>query len=310
MRKIFYPRETFAEGDELKPDCWIKVVNPTREDIEYLTEDLGIPEEFIADIADSEERPHNDEEENWELTVIRIPIHMGETAAGSYTTVPIGVLYSKEKKLLVSVSYHRSELMTDFIRHNRRKGNSAQTDVDFIFRLIYSSAVWYLKYLKRISTQLMEHEEALETSIRNEDLLNLMKIQRSLVYFSTSIKGNEAVVVKLKAMHRAKDYDEELAEDMSIELNQAYTTVNIYTEILTGTMDAFASVISNNVNTIMKRMTSVTILLTLPTLIASLYGMNVPLGVEDKPWAFGMIILLSIALSIGLFFLLRRIKWF
>ena len=310
MRRIFYPKETFAEGDELKADSWIKVVNPTRDDIEYLTEDLLIPEEFIADIADSEERPHNDEEDGWELTVIRIPIHSGESSAGSYTTVPIGILYSKERHLIVTVSYHRSELMTDFIRHNRRKGNCAYTDVDFIFRLIYSSSVWYLKYLKRIATQLMEHEEALETSIRNEDLLNLMKIQRSLVYFSTSIKGNEAVVVKLKAMHRAKDYDEELAEDMSIELTQAYTTVNIYTEILTGPMDAFASVISNNVNTIMKRMTGVTILLTLPTLIASIFGMNVPLGLEEKPWALGFIILISLLLSIGLFFLLRKIKWF
>ena len=156
----------------------------------------------------------------------------------------------------------------------------------------------------------MEAEEALESSIRNEDLLQLMKLQKCLVYFSTSIRGNEAVINKLQGSRRSIGYDEDLAEDVSIELKQAYNTVTIHAEILTGTMDAFASVISNNVNTIMKRMTSVSILLTLPTLIASLYGMNVPNGIEQSPIAFWGLVVISVVISVGTFFLLKRIKWF
>ena len=184
------------------------------------------------------------------------------------------------------------------------------SETDFIFRLVHSSAVWFLKYLKQISSLIMEAEEALESSVRNEDLLQLMKLQKCLVYFSTSIRGNEAVINKLQGSRRSIGYDEDLAEDVSIELKQAYNTVTIHAEILTGTMDAFASVISNNVNTIMKRMTSVSILLMLPTLIASLYGMNVPNGLEHSPIAFWGLVVIAVVISVGAFFLLKRIKWF
>ena len=156
-----------------------------------------------------------------------------------------------------------------------------------------------------------EQTERLEKSIRNEDLLQLMKLQKTLVYFNTSIRGNEVMIGRLKNIFQDTNYlDLELLEDVVIELKQAYNTVNIYSDILTGTMDAFASTISNNVNAIMKRMTSLSITLMIPTLIASFYGMNVDIHLESFPHAFIFIILLSAILSAVTFVWFRRIKWF
>lgn len=151
----------------------------------------------------------------------------------------------------------------------------------------------------------------MERSIRNEDLLKLMKLQKTLVYFNTSIRGNEVMIAKLQTIFQEKNYrNRDLVEDVVIELKQAYNTVNIYSDILTGTMDAFASVISNNVNTIMKRMTSISIILMVPTLIASFYGMNVDIHINALPYAFSLIILTSIILSASAFVIFRKIKWF
>ena len=174
-----------------------------------------------------------------------------------------------------------------------------------------ASAVWFLKYLKQINNDVTAAEKELEKSIRNEDLLRLMKLQKTLVYFNTSIRGNEVMIGKLQSIFQEKDYQNpDLVEDVVIELKQAYNTVNIYSDILTGTMDAFASIISNNVNTIMKRMTSISIILMVPTLIASFYGMNVDVHVDELPHAFSLIILISIMLSAMAFVIFKKIKWF
>ena len=194
---------------------------------------------------------------------------------------------------------------------SRRKGIVVNNKLDLILRMIYSSAVWFLKYLKQINNDVANAEKELEKSIRNEDLLRLMKLQKTLVYFNTSIRGNEVMIGRLKNIFQDTDYlDMELLEDVIIELKQAYNTVNIYSDILTGTMDAFASIISNNVNAIMKRMTSLSITLMIPTLIASFYGMNVDIHLEGFPYAFIFIILISVILSAGTFIWFRKIKWF
>jgi magnesium transporter len=178
-------------------------------------------------------------------------------------------------------------------------------------RLIYSSAVWFLKYLKQINLDINAAEKELERSIRNEDLLRLMRLQKTLVYFNTSIRGNEVMIGKLQTIFQETGFlDKELVDDVITELKQALNTVNIYSDILTGTMDAFASIISNNVNAIMKRMTSVSITLMLPTLIASFYGMNVDVHIDEMPHAFAIIVLFSIALSALSFVIFRKIKWF
>ena len=214
-------------------------------------------------------------------------------------------------EIIVSVCYYKSELIDDFIRYTRRKELVIRTKFDLILRIIHSSAVWFLKYLKQVNNEVRMAEKELEKSIRNEDLLRLMKLEKSMVYFNTSIRGNEVMLTKLQSIFQGPDYvDKELLEDVETELRQAHITVNIYSDILTGTMNAFASIITNNVNTIMKRMTSISILLMVPTLIASFYGMNVITYAEDLRFGFIGIILLALALSAAAFIIFRKIRWF
>ena len=270
MKTFLYCEAGFVEKDQWLPNSWVNVECPTPEDIQYLLNQFHVPESFLSDIADTDERPRIEYEGNWLLTILRIPVQSKESGI-PFTTVPIGI----------------------------------------ILRLIHSSAVWFLKYLKQINNEVARAEKALEKSIRNEDLLRLMKLEKSMVYFNTSIRGNEVMLSKLQSIFQEPMYmDAELLEDVETELKQAHLTVNIYSDILTGTMDAFASIISNNVNTIMKRMTSISIILMVPTLIASFYGMNVVNYIEDAPHGLIAIVLLSITLSALAFFIFRKIKWF
>ena len=309
MRTYLYCEAGFVEKAQWLPNCWVNVVCPDATDFEFLTQELKVPESFLNDIADTDERPRTEAEGDWLLTILRIPVQDDKQNGIPFSTVPIGIITNGE--VIVSVCYQHTQLIPDFIEHTRRKGVVVRNKLDLIFRIIYSSAVWFLKYLKQINNDVSAAEKELERSIRNEDLLRLMKLQKTLVYFNTSIRGNEIMIGKLTTIFQDTDYlDKELVEDVIIELKQAYNTVNIYSDILTGTMDAFASIISNNVNTIMKRMTSISIILMVPTLIASFYGMNVDVHIEQVPHAFALIVVCSVALSSLAFVIFRKIKWF
>lgn len=308
MRTYLYSEAGFVEKPQWMPNSWVNVECPDADDFKFLAQELKVPESFLNDIADTDERPRTETEGNWLLTILRIPIP-NEQRGLPYTTVPIGIITNNE--IIVSVCYYHTEMLPDFIEHTRRKGIEVRNKLDLIFRLIYSSAVWFLKYLKQINLDISAAEKELERSIRNEDLLRLMQLQKTLVYFNTSIRGNEVMIGKLRSIFQDTDYlDEDLVEDVIIELKQAFNTVNIYSDILTGTMDAFASIISNNVNVIMKRMTSLSITLMIPTLIASFYGMNVDVHIEKVPHAFALIVLASVVLSTLAFVTFRKIKWF
>lgn len=308
MRKYLYSENGFVEKPVWAPNCWVNVECPDNNDFQFLTRELNVPESFLEDIADADERPRTETEGNWLLTILRIPMQSSDPQI-PFITVPIGIITNND--IIVSVCYYHTELLPDFIQHTRRKGITVNNKLDLILRLIYSSAVWFLKYLKQINNEVANAEKELEKSIRNEDLLRLMKLQKTLVYFDTSIRGNEVLIGRLKNIFQNTGMlDMELLDDAVIELRQAYNTVNIYSDILTGTMDAFASIISNNVNDIMKRMTSLSITLMIPTVIASFYGMNVDIHLDAFPHAFLLIVLLSAALSAGTFVWFRRIKWF
>jgi hypothetical protein len=293
--------------EQYTPKCWINIEFPDEDDLHFLTEDLGVPSEFLADIADVDERPRTEKEDDWQLTILRIPLESNIQGL-PYMTVPVGVITGKETT--ITVCYRKSQLIPDFISHIRRKSISITSQADFITRMIYSSAVWFLKYLKLIYLEINRAEKELEESVRNEDLMRIMRLQKSLVYFSTSIRGNEAMLGRLRTATRAGEIDPDLVEDVSIELRQAYNTINIYTDICNSTMDALGSIISNNVNTIMKRMTSLQIVLTIPTMIASFYGMNVDVYIAGWHYSFVAIMIISVIISAIAFVLFKRIKWF
>ncbi len=310
MRKYLYAEKTgFAEKTQWIPNSWVNVETPDINDIQYLIQELHVPESFLSDIEDTDERPRIDYEGNWLLTILRIPI-ISKDETIPFSTVPIGIMTNDE--VIVTVCYFKTEVISDFIRYTQRKQLMVQNKYELIMRLIHSSAVWFLKYLKKINNEITQAENALAKSIRNEDLLRLMNLQKSLVFFNTSIRGNEVMLTKLQSIFKEPVYhiDNDLIEDVDTELKQAHNTVNIYSDILTGTMDAFASVISNNVNTIMKRMTSISIILMVPTLIASFYGMNVVNYWEEWDYGFLVIVVGAVALSALAFYIFRKIRWF
>ena len=307
MRTYLSLEAGLSQLEEYTPKCWINIEFPDEDDLHFLTEDLGVPSEFLADIADVDERPRTEKEDDWQLTILRIPLESNIQDL-PYMTVPVGVITGKETT--ITVCYRKSQLIPDFISHIRRKSISITSQADFITRMIYSSAVWFLKYLKLIYLEINRAEKELEESVRNEDLMRIMRLQKSLVYFSTSIRGNEAMLGRLRTATRAGEIDPDLVEDVSIELRQAYNTINIYTDICNSTMDALGSIISNNVNTIMKRMTSLQIVLTIPTMIASFYGMNVDVYIAEWHYSFIAIMIISVIISAIAFVLFKRIKWF
>jgi magnesium transporter len=221
--------------------------------------------------------------------------------------MPLGILTSGEK--FITICYHNAEMIEDFIHFSRRKSFQQKSANDLILHLMISSSVWFMKYLKRLNVEIKDAENNLQKSIRNEELLEMMRIERTLVYFITSLRGNELLLQKFKSTlpKSPKPFDEDLLEDVEIEMQQARTTANVHSDILTGMMDAFASVISNNLNVVMKRLTSISIVLMFPTLIASFFGMNLEKSSEIWTFQFFAVIVASLILSaIGVWFFRRR----
>lgn len=307
--KAFYKNNNgLIQSKEWVPNCWINVECPTADEKKYLLEELKVPEEFYNDIEDIDERPRIEFEDGWTLIIIRIPVSTNNVKL-PFNTIPVGIVFKEE--ICVTISFYKTEMLTDFVIYTRRKNMDIKDNFDLVLKLLLSSSVWYLKYLKQVNQKIKLAEDNLEKSIKNEELQALLQIEKCLVFFMTSLKGNDILLHKIKNVKSQRDsYDSDLLEDVEIELRQAQETTNIYSNILTGMMDAYASVISNNLNAIMKQMTSISIILMIPTVIASLYGMNVPNNLENNKYGLPIVILVSVLLSMSGVFLFKRKRWF
>lgn len=293
---------------EWEPYCWVNIENPTNEEKRYLLDELGVPDAFYNDIEDVDERPRIEYENGWFFILMRVPYKNTDLKI-PYSTVPLGIIFKDE--VFVSISFYRCEVVPDFIQFSVRKGIIIKDHFDQVLRIMLSSSVWFLKYLKQINNDIKEAEEQLERSIRNEELQDLLRIEKSLVFFTTSLKGNDILLHRIKNLRSYRDtYNPELLEDVEIELRQAQETTSVYSDILSGMMDAYASVISNNLNIVMKRLTSISIVLMIPTLIASFYGMNVPNNLESHTWAFSGIVIASLSISVIALLIFMRKKWY
>ena len=290
------------------PNCWINIECPTKAEKKYLLDELEIPEAFYNDIEDLDERPRIEIENGWTLIILRIPVKSKDVKL-PFQTIPVGIVFKGE--VCVTISFQQTEMLTDFVAYTKRKRIDIKDNFDLVLKLLLSSSVWYLKYLKQVNQKIKLAEDNLEKSIKNEELQALLQIEKCLVFFMTSLKGNDILLHRIRNIKSQREsFDPELLEDVEIELRQAQETTNIYSDILTGTMDAYASVISNNMNIIMKQMTSISIILMIPTLIASLYGMNVPNNLENNPYGIWIVILISFLFSLFGVLLFKRKRWF
>lgn len=305
--KAFYKNDNgLISIKDWQPNCWINIENPTEDEKNYILNELQIPEAFFNDINDIDERPRIEIENDWHLIIFRIPVISDDVKIPFYT-IPVGIVFKEE--ICVTISFHKNEVLSDFVNYTQRKKTDVKDNFDLTLKLLLSSSVWYLKYLKQVNQKIKLAEDNLEKSIKNEELQALLQIEKSLVFFMTSLKGNSIVLHRIKN-RKEQNLDAELLEDVDIELRQAQEMTNIYSDILTGTMDAYASVISNNMNDIMKKMTSISIILMIPTVIASFYGMNVPNSLQENPFGLPIVIAVSILLSsLGVFLFMKR-RWF
>ena len=295
MRTYWNIDKNLSVIKEWQPNCWIQVTCPTDEDKGFLEENFQIPDYFLSDISDTDERARYEYDDGWMLIILRIPYVKEIRSRTPYTTVPLGIIHKRD--VTITVCYYETNMMIDFVSFQQKRGEGFTDYVDLIFRLFLSSAVWYLKRLKQINTLIEKAKHNLDHNVNNESLIGLSRLQDSLTYFITSIRGNETLLQKLKFKLQVDELDADLIEDVNIEMTQARETTSIYSDILEATMDTYSSIINNNMNTTMRTLTSVTIILMFSTLVASLFGMNLVNGMEQSPWGFLIAIVISVVVS-------------
>ncbi len=293
---------------EYQEGVWVHVVDPSIGEMEGIGSSLDIPLDFLRSPLDADELPRTEIENGTTLIIIRIP-YFDEHSDVHVKTIPLGVIL--KKGILISICKNENEMVQDMVK-GKFKGFSTRKRNRMILQIFYMTAASYLEYLKEINKRSSEFETQLHKAMRNEQLIELLNLEKSLVYITTSLRANEIVLEKLQRYNVLKMYEEDkdLLEDVIIENKQALEMATIYTNILSGTMDAFASVISNNLGVVVKFLTAVTIILMIPTMVASYYGMNVDLPFQKSSHAFLYTIIISVAISAGGVYLFWKKKLF
>ncbi len=293
--------------DSWQSNCWVQITCPVDDDVDYLVNELGMPDYFLSDVADNDERARYDLDEGWLMIILRIPHLKTISSRSPYTTIPLGIVIKDDK--IISICHQETRMMLDFINHQMRRGEGFTDAADLVFRIFLSASVWYLKYLKQVNGIIEKAKRDLDRHIDNKDLVNLSRLQDSLTYFATSIKGNETLLSKLKFRLPVDELDAELIEDVNIEMNQARETTSIYINILNSTMDTYANIINNNMNTVMRLLTSLNMIIMFPTLITSMFGMNLINGMETWSGGFPVAIITCILSTILSLMWFKRKNW-
>lgn len=287
-----------ALAPQIERHCWVCLTAPSEEELQYVQKRLKILPDFLRYPLDEEETPRVELEEDQLLIIVRVPDPHTDEAFIRYETIPVGIILTEEA--IVTVCLKENPLFEEFLlATNRFKDFTLKNPVVFLFHFFYCMASMYLRFLRLIDKLITEYERELYRSLRNKELLKLLNIEKSLVYFNTALRANDIVFTRLQSGRflRLTEEDLERLEDVQIENRQAIEMAKIFTDILSGTMDAYASVISNNLNVVMKFLTAVTIVLMLPNLVASIYGMNIPLPLQHSPYAFAILMGFSFILS-------------
>jgi len=296
-----------------KPEngTWANILPPLKQqEFAQLSEQLDIPLDFLTDSLDIDERARFEEEDNVKLIVIKTPTENNSfnESDAYYITIPICIILTHQQ--IVTVNSFENGAIKKFLNtFQNRHPDKKNMMVLKIFEKITQT---FLEFLKEINQRRNLIEQKLYASNRNEELLELMKIQKSMVYFVTALRSNEILLLKIARTNFLSLTEEEMEilDDLAVDMSQALEMANIYTNILSSTLDAFASIINNNMNNVLKRLTSITIILSLPALVTSIYGMNVPIPYEHSPYAFYIPLILSLGLSIIIGWYFMKKKWF
>lgn len=309
MVKIFKTAESgVLQIENFEPGCWVAMTNPTAEELHEVATRYDIDATDMRAPLDEEERSRIDVEDNYTLILVDIPTIEERNEKDWYGTIPLSIVLCNDT--IITVCLEDTPVLTAFM-DGRVRNFYTHMKTRFIFQILYRNATLYLNYLRIIDRRSDSIEQKLHEATRNKELIELLELEKSLVFFTTSLKANEIVLEKLLKFSAIKKYpeDEDLIEDVIVENKQAIEMANIYSGILNGTMDTFASVISNNQNSVMKFLTTITIVLSIPTMIASFYGMNVKsfsMPFADSEWGFLIVIGISLIISLIIAFIFRK----
>lgn len=297
--------------DKPEAGTWVNVLPPLRqEEFTELSEKLDIPIDFLKDSLDIDERSRYEVEDNAKLIVIKTPTENNSfnDSDAYYITIPICIILTHQQ--IVTVNSFENEAIKKFL--NTFQNRSPDKKNMMVLKIFEKVVTNYLDFLKEINQRRNLLEQKLYDSNRNAELLELVRIQKSLVYFITALRSNELLMIKMARTNvlQLNEDEKEFLDDLIVETSQALEMANTYTTILSSTLDAFASIISNNLNNVMKRLTSITIIISLPVLVASVYGMNVPIPGQDLPHSFYVPIIISIVLSVIISAYFMKRKWF
>ena len=300
------------EIQEPQEGCWIALTNPTATEIFEISEQFGIEVDDLRAPLDEEERSRIEVEDNYTLILADVPAIEERNEKDWYVTIPLGIIVTQ--KMIFTVCLEDTQVLTRFME-GRVRNYFTYMKTRFILQILYRNATMYLHYLRIIDKKSEQIEEKLHLSTRNQELMELLELEKSLVYFTTSLRSNEMVLEKLLKVESIKKYpeDTELLEDVIIENKQAIEMANIYSGILSSMMGTFASVISNNLNIVMKVLAVITIVMSIPTIVFSAYGMNLSaagMPFSRTPWGFLIVIILSVVASIIAAIFLSRKKFF
>ena len=284
----------------IEKGSWFNLINPNTEEINSVATVTGVPLDFLKAALDEEERSRVEIEENCLLIITNIPVMRG---SDSYDALPLGIVLTPD--YFITVCLEPNEVLSEFSNDTARLFHTVKR-TRFLFQILYKSALLYLKYLKQINRRTDDIERHLRRSMKNKEMFQLLDLQKGLTYYTATLRSNGIVLEKLlrlgtnvQLQHLIKIYDEDqdLLEDVIIENKQAIEMVEMYSGILSGMMDAFASIISNNLNRVMKLLATMTILLAIPTMIASFWGMNVDVPFRDVSGGFVYVIMVAILIT-------------
>ena len=300
-----------VEIDKPEDGSWVNLVPPFKdEEFVELSEELDIPVEFLRDSLDIDERPRYEEEDNVRFIVIKTPTENNSfnDSDAYYITIPICIILTHNQIVTVN-SFDNGAIKKFLNSFQNRHPDKRSMMVLKIFEKVVQN---FMEYLKEVNHKRNLYEQKLYDSNRNEELLQLMRIQKSLVYFVTALRSNELMMMKLECTNFfvLNEEEREFLTDLIVDTSQALEMANIYTNILSSTLDAFASIISNNLNNVMKRLTSITIVLSLPALVTSIYGMNVDIPYAHSSHAFYIPVILSLGISVIISWYFMKKKWF
>ncbi|MDD4601580.1 hypothetical protein SDC9_04187 [bioreactor metagenome] len=281
--------------------AWVNLINPTVEELAITAEITGVNSDMLKAALDEEERSRTETDDGCLLVITNIPVVRGKDG---YDTLPLGIIVTAD--YFITVCLEANDVLAEFCPANARLFSTFKK-TRFLFQILYKSAAYYLRYLKQINRRTDEIETHLRKSMKNQELFDLLDLQKGLTYFSVSLRSNGIVLERLLRMRtnsqlqnliKMYEEDEDLLEDVIIENKQAIEMVEMYTHILNGMMDTFASIISNNLNIVMKFLASMTIILAIPTMIASFFGMNVPIPFAEYPSGFLYIVIIAFLLAV------------